>query len=313
MQLLPSPLSLLLSRDEGVSHTERGWRSGALTRLARGVYVNTDGWRLLPPWEKQLVRVHAVLAVDPRRVICGESAAALLGVLVAHPSRPVHLLTETGASREYRGVRTHSSVDAREIIVVDGIRLTSPAATAVDIARSRPPAEGLAYADALMRADPTISRASLIALNDALASGRGRRQARWALERATGRPESVLESASLAVIEWLGYEAPTVQQEFFFEGHVDRGDFYWEDVDVVGESDGDFKYLGDLGDPAQTIIDEKRRENRLRRNTAGLARWGWTELHEIEPLDAALRAAGLHPVRPRDTMRLTGFRPLGRD
>ncbi|KDA06556.1 hypothetical protein DC31_09160 [Microbacterium sp. CH12i] len=313
MQIVPSPLPFILSRDEGVSHTERGWRSGALKRLARGVYVETARWDALPPWEKQLVRVHAALATDPRRVICGESSATLLGVLIAYPSRPVHVLVSEGTAREYRGIRTHVSVDTREIIVIDGIRLTSPAVTAVDIARSRPPAEALAYADALLRIDVAACPASLLALNESLGSGRGRRQARWALERATGTPESVLESASLAVIEWLGYERPILQQEFFFEGHLDRADFYWPNADIIGESDGDVKYSSDLGDPTRAIVDEKRRENRLRRNTAGLARWGWTELYEIEPADAALRAAGLRPVRPRDTMRLTGLRPFGRD
>lgn len=313
MEILPSPMPLLLSRDEGVSHTERGWRAGTLTRLARGVYVGTDQWGALPPWEKYLVRVHAVIAIAPRRVICNESAAALLGVLIAYPSRPVHVLSQEGSAREYRGVRTHVSAEAREVIIVDGIRLTSPAATAVDIARSRPFAEGLAYADALLRLDSTITLASLIGLNEAMISGRGRRRARWALDRTSGIPESVLESVSVALIEWLGYEAPILQQEFRFEGHVDRADFYWKGADIIGEADGDVKYSAAMGDPATAIVAEKRRENRLRRNTSGLARWGWPELHKIEPFDAALRAAGLRPVRPRDTMRLANFRKLGRD
>lgn len=313
MQILPSPLPLVLSRNQGISHTERGWRSGALTRLARGVYVETEPWRVLPPWEKYLVQVHAVIAIDPRRVICHESAAALLGVLIAYPGRPVHVLAGEGSSREYRGVRTHVFVEGRDTIIVDGIRLTSPSATAVDIARTRPPAEALAYADALLRIDSTIIPESLGALNEALVSGRGRRQACWALERATGIPESVLESASVAVVEWLGYEAPTLQQEFCFEGQLDRCDFYWKDADVIGEADGDTKYSAESGDPTAVIIKEKGRENRLRRNTAGLVRWGWRELHEIDPVDAALRSAGLQPVRPRDTMRLANFSPLGRD
>lgn len=311
MQIIPSPVPLILSRDEGVSHTERGWRSGALRRLSRGVYVETNSWDALPPWEKQLVRVHSALATDPRRVLFGESAATIIGVMIAYPGRPVHVLVDGGTSREYRGIRTHASVDNREIIVIDGIRMTAPVVTAVDIARARPSAEGLAYADALLRLDETAHPGSLIALNESLGSGRGRRHARWALDRATGTPESVLESASVAVIEWLGYESPILQQEFRFEGHLDRVDFYWPKADVAAEADGDGKYTGD--DPSRAIIDEKRRENRLRRNLSGLARWGWPEMLAIEPVDAALRAAGLRPVRPRDTMRLTNFRAFGMD
>lgn len=313
MQVSRSPIPLIRSRDDHAGATDRGWRSGKLTRLARGTYVDSKEWSGLPPWQKYLVKVHGAIAANPHRVICDESAAALLGALIAYPKRPVHILLDGGTSREYKGVRTHVSVDQREIIVVDGIRMTSPANTAVDIARSRPPAEALAYADALLRIDPTITPQSLISLNEELVSGRGRRHARWALEHSTGIPESVLESASSAVIDWLGYEPPIMQQQFYFEGERDRSDFYWPDANVVAESDGDLKYSGSLDDPTAAIIKEKRRENRLRRNTSGMARWGWPELEKIEPVDQALRAAGLFPTRPRDTMMLASFRPFGRD
>ncbi|WP_460785657.1 hypothetical protein [Microbacterium tumbae] len=295
-----------------MSHTERGWRAGRLRRLFRGVYVQTDLWDAAPPWERQLVRVHAALANNPQRVACNESAATLLGVLIAYPSRPVHVLHDGSSSREYGGIRTHVSIDAREIIEVDGIRLTAPAATAVDIARSRPPAESLAYADALMRLFPTLSADALTAFNESLVSGRGRRQARWALSRATGEPESVLESASVALIEWLGYPPPLLQYEFRFEGQRDRGDFYWPESNILGEADGDQKYNGSFGAPASAILAEKHRENRLRRHLSGLARWGWTEANAIDPLDTALQNAGLRRVRPRDSLKLATFRPLGR-
>ncbi|MGW8484342.1 hypothetical protein ACWGJP_14515 [Microbacterium sp. NPDC055903] len=108
--------------------------------MFRGVYVETSRWDALPPWEKYLVRLHAALAADPQRVFYGESAAALLGVLIPYQNRPVHILAKGPSSREYRGVRTHVSVDEREIICVDGIHLTSPTATADDVrAIDRPP------------------------------------------------------------------------------------------------------------------------------------------------------------------------------
>lgn len=312
MRIHSSPLPLVLSRDDGTSHIDRRWRAGKLHRLFRGVYVETSAWNTLSPWQKYLVRIHGALAADPNRVLFGESAAAAVGVLIPHASRPIHVLSPGVSSREYRGVRSHVSVDAREIIVIDGIRLTSMADTVVDIARSRPPAEALAYADALLRVDSQITREQLVALNQALVSGRGRRQARWALSRATGVPESPLESASLAVIEWLGYESPILQHPFLIEGKTYKGDFFWEHERIVGEADGDAKYSTEMGNPTDTIIDEKRRENLLRRHTSGVARWGWKDVQEAEPLDQALRSAGLRPTRVRDTMNLATMRPFGR-
>lgn len=312
MRILPSPLPLILSRDESAGHTDRRWRSGTLNRLFRGVYVETSTWNPLPPWQKYLVRIHGALAAEPNRVLFGESAAAAVGVLIPHAVRPVHILSPGASSREYRGIRSHVSVDAREIVVVDGVRLTASAHTAVDIARSRPPAEALAYADALLRIDPDATREQFVALNQALVSGRGRRQARWALSRATGLPESPLESASVAVIEWLGYASPTLQHPFFIEGRTYKSDFFWEHERVVGEADGNGKYSTETGNPTEAIIGEKRRENLLRRHTSGMARWGWEDVAEIEPLDVALRATGLRPIRARDTMNLATMRPFGR-
>lgn len=312
MRIVPTPLPLILSRDENGPHTERRWRKGHLKRLFRGVYVEVAAWNDLPPWKKYLVRIHAALAADPDRVLCGESAAAILGVLIPHAARPVHVLSPGRSSREYRGIRSHVSTDPREIIVVDGIRLTSISETAVDIARSRPPAEALAYADALLRLEPRATRDELVAVNQALTSGRGRRHARWALTRATALRESPLESASSAVIEWLGYASPVLQHPFIIDGETFRGDFYWESERILGEADGDTKYTTELGDPTHTIISEKKRENLLRRYTAGMARWGWAEVQKVEPLDEALRAAGLVPLRARDSMNLATMRPFGR-
>ncbi|MGW8484343.1 hypothetical protein ACWGJP_14520 [Microbacterium sp. NPDC055903] len=163
-----------------------------------------------------------------------------------------------------------------------------------------------------MRIDPHTTTDVVIALNESLTSGRGRRLARWALERGTALRESPLESASAAVIEWLGYPAPLHQHVFGFEGAEDRGDFFWAEQNVLGEADGTIKYSGADGEQTAAIAAEKSRENRLRRHLSGVVRWGWSELENIQPLDEALRAAGLRPVRNRDSLRLATFRPFGR-
>ncbi|MGM1017627.1 MAG: hypothetical protein ACQEW8_08840 [Actinomycetota bacterium] len=202
-------------------------------------------------------------------------------------------------------MRTHVSRDDREIVRLDGLLLTAPHDTAVDLARTRPEAEALAFANELLRLESTPQPEVLRAINESRSSSRGRRHARWALERADGLPESVLESMSLAVIEWLGFEVPLRQQEFTTEGHRDRADFFWPEESVIGEADGAFKYEGPHAE--HSLLMEKRREDRLRARVAGFARWGWPELRDSALLDRRLRAAGVRPSFPRDSAKLARF------
>ncbi len=69
-------------------------------------------------------------------------------------------------------------------------------------------------------------------------------------------------------------------------------DFGWKDAGVVGEFDGDQKYLRaeQYGtSPQQAVLNEKRREDRIRRRGYEVARWGWQELQHPWLLEAILR------------------------
>jgi hypothetical protein len=201
--------------------------------------------------------------------------------------------------------------DTRDIIEVDGILITSPISTAIDLARTRPWAEGRAYVDALMRLDGGITRETLGAENAARISSRGARHAGWVIERACPIPESVLESLSLCAIEWSGFETPELQTEFGWEGGIDRSDFFWRKQRIIGESDGDAKY-DFADDPREALREEKRREDRLRRRVNGFARWGWSDLSVPGRIASHLRAAGLDPVDRADPVLLAMLRRIGR-
>jgi hypothetical protein len=78
-------------------------------------------------------------------------------------------------------------------------------------------------------------------------------------------------------------------------------DFAWLEYGVVGEADGLGKYLrsgaGPLKNPAQKVIEEKRREDEIRALRWAVARWGWTDALRRAPLKAILLQAGLPLVR----------------
>jgi hypothetical protein len=229
----------------------------------------------------------------------------LLGLPIIGEPRDVHVVdTPDATARLSGGIRLHTSAGGRTILDVGGILVTSVLDTTIDIARARHPALGLTVADAGLRAEPRLSVGLLVANNESRISSRGRRQARWALHRATPLAETALESISRAAIEWLGFEEPDLQKEFRSRSFTDRADMWWPTARVIGEADGDIKYDGSLQQPALAIRREKARDARLRESASGIAHWGWADVARIDPLRAALRHTGLRPVKPESSREL---------
>lgn len=307
----PAPIELLRpSGSVNTSLLNRAWHRGEVIRILPGVYADSRTWRELPRWSRYLAQVHAVAVKDPRSVFCGVSAAALHGVYLGRVDEPVHVLEPLGSSRIAGRVRVHTGIRERAVVELDGVLVTGIPDTIVDVARSVAPIEGLAYADALLRRTRSPNPDQLRAINESRATSRGRRNARWALDRVSGVPESPLESLSLGIIELAGFELPELQVEFRLDGFEDRADFYWPSRRLIGEADGQLKYDGTLEDPTAAIRDEKQRESRLRRQSSGLMRWGWTEIRDFDILVRILANAGVPRPHRRDAALLATLRDL---
>ncbi len=280
--------------------------------VRRGIYASAAQWAALAPWDRYLTRVHAVAMLWPDAVFCHESAAALQGMPVFGDPFVVHIIAGPQATSGVSGgIRVHTARATRELHDLDGLMTTTPVETAVDLARSRHEVVGLSVADAALRADPTASVEMLVARNEARASSRGRRHARWALHRANAESETVLESASRAAIEWLGCPEPLLQRRFLTPpDHEDRSDFWWPGVRVVGEADGDLKYDGRFGDAPPLLRARRTRDARLRRHARNVAHWGWSDVAEFPSLDGILHGAGIVRTFGRDTARLSGMRQV---
>lgn len=127
--------------------------SGRLRPLHRGVYLHGS---LVGPLEPARLReMAAVLACGPGSVVSHESAAALWGLLRGEgDGAPVHV-TVPGTDRGRRpGIRRHKVADlpAEHAALDDGVPVTSPARTIVDLAaRARPRALEQALAEAERR------------------------------------------------------------------------------------------------------------------------------------------------------------------
>ncbi|WP_374009683.1 hypothetical protein [Leifsonia sp. LS-T14] len=127
---------------------------------------------------------------------------------------------------------------------------------------------------------------------------RGHRRALDVIDLADERSGSPLESVSRLAMHTAGVPQPELQTPFRdAAGLIGYVDFYWSDFGVVGEADGDLKYL----DPAlrggrtadRVVLDEKIREDRLRALGLRVVRWRWATARDPRSLAALLSSAGV--------------------
>ncbi|MBN7792779.1 hypothetical protein [Microbacterium esteraromaticum] len=318
---IPQARELVLSRHQVLAsgYSERQMRSdldsARLLRLHRGSYVSAQVWDELW-WEgRHLLRVLAVHAASPGPgpVFTHTSAAALWGLpLYRVGAAPVQVLVD--GQRHSRVIadviRRDMKVDPADIVEIDGIRVTSPTRTAMDIARTYPFPAAVACADAALRraaVDGYIVDAEADAAwrEDAarLATPglRGVRQARRALEFADGRADLPGESVSRAHLHTLGFRGFDLQVPVTgSEGQQYWLDFAFPRARCFGEFDGAAKYtepaLRAAPSAQQAVLDEKSREDDVRGVTGWrFARWGHDHIRTADVLGARLAAFGVRP------------------
>ncbi|MBW9122499.1 hypothetical protein JNB63_20620 [Microbacterium trichothecenolyticum] len=310
--LAASPVELLRARDSAFGGADIRDRK-RYVRVRAGVYAFRDAWNGLAPWERYLARVHACAMKSPRAVFAYESAAVLLGLPIFGEPRDIHVFSaERRASRRFSDVCVHTSADAKEVIDVGGLRVTSVVATAVDLMRVLPPLYGLAVGDAAVspRQGGTTDADELGTLAGSQRIRRGIARLRLLLSVVDARAESPGESVSRGVILWAGFETPELQLVFRSEGYKDRVDFAWRSVRAIGESDGYGKYVAET--PEETVrrvIDEKKREERLRRQCAAFDRWDMKTAEAVGPLVERLEGLGVPRVGPPIPVLLSAKNP----
>ncbi|MDQ4137680.1 MAG: hypothetical protein M3116_02380 [Actinomycetota bacterium] len=119
------------------------------------------------------------------------------------------------------------------------------------------------------------------------------------LELADGASGSPGESVSRVAMHLQGLPMPLLQHEFRDRrGRIGYVDFWWPEFDLIGEFDGLGKYTRDDmlsgRSPAEAVIAEKVREDRLRALGPRVVRWGWECAISPPRLAEVLRRAGLH-------------------
>lgn len=258
-------------------------RAGGLIRLAPGVFAEPSDRFDGPGGADQLFRLRSIAVATTERSsgypLSHASAAAVHGLALLRPDRRrVHLTSGRGSGgTTSRDRHLHTApLGCDDLTVVDGVRVTSLARTAVDVATTGDFAQGLVVFDGALRAGVSKDQLAI-----ALAGRRyGGRQARRALLFAHKDSESVGESWSRAQMIDAGMPGPELQRVLRCPGGTYRCDFCWGER-LIGEFDGAVKYgqLRRPGDSAtDTVLREKRREDELRRLGFMVVRWAWRDL-----------------------------------
>ena len=272
-------------------------RAHVLTSVRRGVYALTDDLARLDDRERHVVETRAaLLALDEPTTIGHESAAVWLGLEMLRPDlSTVHVVRpELRASRTEAGVLHHlAGLPAEHVVDLADRRVTSPARTGVDVARTTDLARGTALLDSVLRAG--TRREEVLAVLDHCRAWPGARGASRAVTMADGRAANPGESWSRVLLASGGLPPDDLQRAVYDEdGLVGIVDF-WYDDGLVGEFDGLTKYAvapGAAGSAAaSSVVREKLREDRLRSVDLEVVRWTWADLLSPERWLQRMRAS----------------------
>jgi hypothetical protein len=203
---------------------------GSLERIWHGIYCSSE--------PDDVSRLRGLdLSCGTRVATCLGTAAAMHGFDTEEPA-DLHVLNPPGCRlRSADGLVVHRR-DGAPLVMVDGRRATSPAWTAVEVARSLRRPRALATLDAALRSGK-CSRADLWRAAIEQSGRRGIVAARNLIALADPRSESPMESeARLAMIDG-GLPIPELQYEVRDgNGQLRRLDYAWPDQRVAVEYDG---------------------------------------------------------------------------
>jgi very-short-patch-repair endonuclease len=225
----------------------------------------------------------AVLACGPRAFLSHSSAGALWSI-TDERRRSVHVSLPASLAAHQPGVIVHrrSGLHDHDVVEHEGIRVTSPALTIVDIASTARSVElerAINEADRLDLIDPEL----LLAAVETMPRRPGRARVRDLLDRrAFTLVDSELERRFVPIAQQAGLPPPLTQQ--WLNGF--RVDFYWPELGLVVETDG----LRYHRTPSQQARDRERDQAHT---VAGLVSLRFTHAQircEALRVEATLRA-----------------------
>jgi very-short-patch-repair endonuclease len=200
-------------------------------------------------------------------VIAGRAAAALHGALWVDADTPIEMIWRSGRPPSGIVVR-NERIEADEIAVVHEVPVTSPARTALDLARHLPRDAAVRHLDALARATG-VTACDALSLAERYPRARGLRRSEVALDLMDSGAQSPKETWLRLVLIDAGLPAPRTQirvADGLNEAFIDMG----YDEPMVGL---DYDGQHHSSDRERYVYDIGRAEL--------IERQGWIDIHVV--------------------------------
>ena len=297
----------------------RAEQSGAITRLTHGVHIATEAVATDPA--ARHVQLAVALQIRNPPAIASHHTAALAWGLdlddraAAAATRPAFIAPADALVRARAGdqftIATRDLPVQHRVTHPSGLRLTTRARTAVDVAATLALPEALITLDSAVRqdllervgerrlrasyADPRRMADAHFPLLDAAryaATLRTRRHLNDVVPLADPRRESANESLSYGHIILAGLPLPDLQVRITTPAGDAFPDFLWAQAMVIGEADGAMKYA-----TPDDLVREKLRQEALERMGFRIVRWMYDDIRRrpgavIARIASALEARG---------------------
>ena len=208
-------------------------------------------------------RCHAFQAVLRENECFSHTTAAMVMRLPLPPrldhARPIHVTTVNGSTRRGRGVIGHHSHEAVPTQMWDGIRITTPVRTWIDLAALIDTTDLVVVGDALVAGEHPLCTVEDLARELREADGRrGITSGRCAVEMIRVGVDSPMETRLRLVLVDGGLPEPLVNMRYYdaYGSYLGKADLSYPQWRIVIEYEGD----GHRSDPDQFNEDIRRRE-----------------------------------------------------
>lgn len=310
------PSVLVLARSSDVPF--RGHDAASLRQLGRGAYVVSAEWDDLFVEARLRTRITAVerRQTGEGSVFARAAALAVHGLPVYGGDDRVDLIVGGTCTRHnaHDVRRHHEPIPEEDVVIVDGVRVTTLERTVYDVIRTRSLESAVIAFDAAMRKlawddrtntyDEVTAGAFRRRIRDRIhahAGARGIRQARFVVEFADGRAQLPGESLLRLRVWQAGLPTPVLQYRVQLEG----ARYALLDVALPArrrwlEFDGSVKYTDERmmvgGDLQATLAAESTRQAAVERVTGWRCdRLGWQDVRTIDAFARVQRAIDLYP------------------
>lgn len=277
-----------------------------LHRELPGIYVDRTLWLGLDETDRYKLVVRGVMRKSRSEVVASHLSAVVLhgGPTWELPLVEVHVTRPDGraARRQVRRVTHRGKLHPSDVAEVDGLAVTSPARTCIDLTSVVDTAHALPVLDDFLHRHLT-TKEELEKTRRRMEKWPGTLSSDVCVRLADGRRENVAESRTSYMMYAGGVPTSVPQHPIrLADGRRVRLDFAWPELGVWLEFDGREKYLKHRR-PGESLVDavlrEKRREEAIARATGWRCiRITWTDLQRpaatVAMIKAVLAGAAVH-------------------